>query len=258
MYKMQRFFYFDNNFHLMKNNCGYIKFLALFIITITFCCAHVFAQDTPKNKYGLVVIKTKKHFKNSLQNDSSKQMTDLRKAIPNIKFDLKYATKNNFTGKKLYPNLKTAYLRKEAADSLSAVQTDLNKMGLGIIIFDAYRPYAVTEKMWKIVPDDRYAANPKTGSGHNRGIAADLTIIDLKTGVALNMGTAFDNFTDSAHHSFINFPDQILVNRKLLRTTMEKHGFKPLPTEWWHYSLITKTVFELLDVDFNSLRKAGK
>ncbi len=126
-------------------------------------------------------------------------------------------------------------------------------MGLGLKIFDAYRPYSVTEKMWLPVQDDRYAADPKKGSGHNRGVAVDLTLIYLATGEELNMGTGFDNFSDTAHHAFTNLPEDILQNRLLLKKNMEQYGFKALDTEWWHYSLPNAKDFELLDIDFKKL-----
>ena len=106
--------------------------------------------------------------------------------------------------------------------------------------------------------DERYVANPANGSGHNRGIAVDLTIIDLKTGKELNMGTGFDNFTDSAHHSFTNLPKEILQNRNLLKTTMEKYGFKLFETEWWHYFLADGDKYEVLDIDFKKLGKKNE
>ncbi|MEI9911695.1 MAG: M15 family metallopeptidase [Bacteroidota bacterium] len=101
--------------------------------------------------------------------------------------------------------------------------------------------------------DERYVANPAKGSGHNRGVAIDVTIIHLQSGEELDMGTGFDNFSDSAHHSFKKFPNEVLQNRLLLKNTMEKNGFKALDTEWWHYLLSSWSRFELLDIDFSIL-----
>ena len=182
-------------------------------------------------------------------------MINLKQFIPGLVLDLRYATTNNFMQQQLYPALNTTWLRKAAADSLAIVQKELKQKGLGLKIFDAYRPYSVTEKMWEPVKDDRYAADPKKGSGHNRGIAVDLTLINLTTKEEFNMGTGFDNFTDSAHHAFTNLPEEVLQNRLLLKAIMEKHGFKALDTEWWHYYLPNTKDYELLDVPFNKLRK---
>lgn len=234
-------------------NRWYIKTMWILISLAATQCGHT--QDTTVNKYGLWVIGIYSSYGATVKNDAGKRMVDLKKAIPGLAFDLRYAGKNNFTQTKLYPKLKTTYLRKPVALALAAVHSELKKQGLALQIFDAYRPYSITEKMWELVKDDRYAANPKNGSGHNRGIAVDLTIINLHTKDELDMGTDFDNFTDAAHHNFTALPPQILQNRLLLKTLMEKNGFKALETEWWHYSFANGAAYELLDVSFNELRK---
>ncbi len=218
----------------------------------------VFGQDTTLNKYGLWVIKSPLVLQKTINVNTNKSMIDIKKYIPTIILDLRYATTNNFMKTKLYPTIKTTYLRKPAAEALKKVQTELNKQGLGLKIFDAYRPYSVTEKMWEPVKDDRYAADPKNGSGHNRGVAIDLTIINLKTKKELDMGTGFDNFSDTAHTDFINLPATVLQNRLLLKTTMEKYGFRVLDTEWWHFYLPNAKEYELLDVPFKKLKKLRK
>lgn len=216
------------------------------------------AQNIQLNQYGLPVIKKLSTFSISVEKNPSKRMVDIGKTIPSIIFDLRYASSNNFLHKKIYPTLNTSFLRADAEDALKKVQAELNQKGLGIKIFDAYRPYAATEMMWELVKDDRYAADPKKGSGHNRGIAVDLTIIDLKTKEELAMGTGFDNFTDSAHHDFNAFPAEVLENRLLLKSIMEKYGFKALETEWWHYALPNSNDYELLDLSFDDLKKLSK
>ncbi len=212
--------------------------------------------DTVLNKYGLWVIHSPALLQKMVATNPVKQMIDLKKTVPGVILDLRYAGTNNFMKQKLYPSITTTYLRKPAADSLAAIQKILNEMGFGLKIFDAYRPYSITEKMWEPVKDDRYAADPKKGSGHNRGAAVDLTLINLKTGKELDMGTGFDNFSDTAHHAFTNLPEDVLQNRLLLKKIMEQHGFKALDTEWWHYYLPNAKEFELLDIDFKKL--AGK
>ena len=214
-----------------------------------------YAQDTSLNKYGLWVIKNTKSLNAIAKSDTNKQMADIKKYINNIILDLRYATANNFMHTKLYPPVSTTYLRLPAAKALQHVQTELNAVGLGLKIFDAYRPYSVTEAMWEPIKDDRYVADPKKGSGHNRGIAVDLTIINLKTREELPMGTGFDNFSDTAHQTFTALPEQILQNRNLLKNLMEKYGFKSLETEWWHYSLPNAKDFEILDLSFKKLKR---
>jgi zinc D-Ala-D-Ala dipeptidase len=230
----------------------------LYIIIFTLIIPDARAQDTTLNKYGLWVINDVAQLQKTVMQHPAKAMVDLKKTNARFQFDLRYATTNNFMHQQLYPSIKTTYLRKAAADLLVAVQQELNKKGLGLKIFDAYRPYSVTEKLWEPVKDDRYAADPKKGSGHNRGIAVDITIINLNNNTELNMGTDFDNFSDTAHHAFINLPANVLQNRLLLKTTMEKHGFKALDTEWWHYYLPNTALYELLDIDFKKLKLLNK
>lgn len=195
-------------------------------------------------------------YKKQVKNDSTKKMTELKRLIPGIVYDLRYATTNNFMHRLMYPaNTNHTFLRQPAADALQKVQQELNEIGFGLKIYDAYRPYAVTVKFWELVKDERYVAHPKNGSGHNRGIAVDLTIIDIKTGKESNMGTGFDNFSDTAHHSFTNIGQAIRENRRLLKTLMEKYGFRSYNEEWWHYSWPNAGRFEILNINFKKLMK---
>jgi D-alanyl-D-alanine dipeptidase len=215
------------------------------------------AITLPKNEFGLAIITNVVDFKLSAKQDYLKQMVALDRYVSNIKTDFVYATANNFTHQVLYIKPK-AYLRLAAAKALQAVAINLKTKGLGLLIYDAYRPYSVTKTMWQIVPDDRYAANPTKGSGHNRGIAVDLTLYNLQTGLPLPMPTPFDDFTEKAHHDYMQLDSVILANRQLLKTAMEQQGFKALDTEWWHYYLPNTAYFELLDIDFKQMKKLVK
>jgi D-alanyl-D-alanine dipeptidase len=214
-----------------------------------------FAQNAASADTGLKVVASIESYRETVMKDQNKKMVDIQKTIPNIVLDLRYATTNNFMGRIMYPEQPGyTFLRLPAARALAKVQRELNSMGYGLKIFDAYRPYSVTQKFWELVHDERYVADPKKGSGHNRGIATDLTIIDLETKQELKMPTGFDNFTDSAHHDFVHLSDEVLKNRKLLKETMEKYGFKAFDTEWWHYSLPDPEKFEVLDIPFEKMR----
>jgi zinc D-Ala-D-Ala dipeptidase len=213
------------------------------------------AQDSIGNKYAIKIISNEQEYVKSITNKPGFEMVDLKKAVPGIVTELRYASNNNFTGQKIYPPPNTTYLRRKAASLLAVVQKKLKLKGMGLKIFDAYRPYAATKLIWELVKDERYAANPEKGSHHNRGIAVDLTIIDLNTKKELDMGTGFDNFSDSAHHDFKALPDTILKNRLLLRNIMEQNGFKAMETEWWHYALLNPGKYELLDLSFEQLKK---
>ncbi|HKH62067.1 MAG TPA: M15 family metallopeptidase [Flavitalea sp.] len=219
----------------------------IFIVPGLFIFNH--ANTLAQNRYGVNVIENKDSYKRSIAQDSSKKMVELRSVIPDIVYDIKYATANNFMRRRMYTgNIRHMFLRKPAAEGLLKVQQDLKAKGFGLKIFDGYRPYSVTVKFWELVKDEKYVANPAKGSAHNRGLAVDLTLIDMKTKKELDMGTGFDNFTDSAHHSFNNLDAEVRKNRKLLRDTMKKYGFDMFDTEWWHYSWPNTNDCELLDV----------
>jgi len=199
-------------------------------------------------------VRNHRTYKQQIRKDSLLKMVELKALMPQLVYDLRYATSNNFTHTKLYDQSVVTFLRLPAALALQKIENDLEQSGYGLKIFDAYRPYSVTKKMWDLIGDERYVANPSKGSGHNRGLAVDLTIIDLKDGGELSMGTGFDSFTDSAHQGYLQLPAAVLQNRKLLRETMERYGFKQLETEWWHYSWPNDRNYEVLDLDFKKLK----
>lgn len=223
-----------------------------------FICNGTIAQNTVKNRYGLEVIRTWQAYKKNIAHQQGFEMLDIKTVIKDIVIEPRYADTNNFTHTKLYPPVTTTYLRRNAVYKLKAVEQELHQKGLGLKIFDAYRPYSVTVKMWELVQDERYAADPKKGSGHNRGVAVDLTIINLQTKKELNTGTGFDNFTDSAHHDFTALAAAILQNRRLLKNIMEKHGFASLATEWWHYALPDAAGYEILDLSFEDIKHVAR
>lgn len=184
------------------------------------------------------------------------QLIELKEIIPYLRYDLKYASNQNFTGKRVYPkNTQSTYLVKEAAQSLKNIAKELEAKNLGLLIWDAYRPYRATVKFWKMIHDERYVANPAKGSGHNRGIAVDLTLYEISTGELLEMPTGFDNFSDTAHHDFMMLAEKKIMNRQLLKNTMEKHGFKSLETEWWHYAWPNDRNYPIMNISFKRLNK---
>jgi D-alanyl-D-alanine dipeptidase len=204
----------------------------------------------PANRYGLPVVPDRAAYERIAASDPDKRLVDL--SSHGIPLDIRYATANNFMKTPLYPEAK-AYLRAPAAAALRAVQNDLAARGLGIKVFDAYRPYSVTERMWEPIKNPDYVADPAKGSRHNRGAAVDLTLIDLKTGAELPMPTGYDDFTSRAAHAFTDLPADVLANRALLREAMERRGFAPLPSEWWHYDFNGWERFELMNVPLEAL-----
>ncbi len=217
-----------------------LRFLAVMLLAAA--CATL-------NPYGLTVL-DRAGYLQSAAADPGKELVDL--AAIGIPLDIRYATPNNFMKQTLYPVAK-AYLRAPAAEALANVQRDLATRGLGLKVFDAYRPYRVTVAMWEPIKNPDYVADPAKGSRHNRGAAVDLTLIDLKTGAELPMPTPYDDFTPRAAHAFTDLPADVLQNRALLREVMVKHGFEPLPSEWWHYDFGGWERFELMDVPLDAL-----
>lgn len=217
---------------------------ALLLLVVTACAS------IPANQYGLRVVPDRATYERLARTDADKRLVDL--ATLGIPLDIRYATGNNFMKRQLYPVAK-AYLRTPAAQALLNVQRELAAHGIGIKVFDAYRPYRVTVAMWEPIQDPDYVADPAKGSRHNRGAAVDLTLIDLNSGAELPMPTGYDDFTSRAAHAFTDLPADVLANRALLRDVMTKHGFEPLPSEWWHYDFRGWERFELMDVGLDEL-----
>jgi len=182
-------------------------------------------------------------------------LIDLSLVNPRIILDIKYATSDNFVGKPVY-TLAKAYLRESVAEKLNRVQEGLERNGLGLKVWDAYRPLPVQQTFWDMVPDERYVADPQKGSVHNRGAAVDLTLIDAD-GNELAMPTGFDDFTQKAHHGYKELSDEVIFHRDLLLTAMVAQGFTPFATEWWHYNDANVDSYSLLSTTFEELASSS-
>jgi zinc D-Ala-D-Ala dipeptidase len=227
--------------------CIYAAAVAIALILVS--ALTVSAQ----NKYGLKVT-TLNEYLASIKTNSEKELVDLQEVVPGLVLDIRYATTNNFTGEKIY-NLAKVYARRPVAEALKKIQAELKLQGLGIKIFDAYRPYKATVKFYEIYKDTTYVASPYRGSRHNRGCALDLTVINLQTAEELKMPTGYDSFSKAAWPSTpVNDP-LIRKNRALLINVMQKHGFRVNSSEWWHFDFIGWKKFEVLDIDFEELEK---
>ena len=169
------------------------------------------------------------------------ELVNVRRVDRTIRTEIRYATDDNFTGRRLpgYEHPR-AMLRPSAAAALGRVQARLRAEGLGLKVFDAYRPIRATQEMvmWaqrsgnQWVLDQGYVARY---SGHNRGNTVDLTLVDLRTGRELAMGTPFDTFSEAAHTA--NATGEVMENRMRLKRAMEAEGFQNYDKEWWHYRL---------------------
>jgi D-alanyl-D-alanine dipeptidase len=150
-------------------------------------------------------------------------------------YDMKYATDDNFLKEKVYPCAE-CFLRVKTVKSLLEANKMFLAKGYKIKLYDCYRPKAIQKKMFQLVPDANYVANPKKGSIHNRGGAVDISLVDFNC-IELDMGTKFDFFGKEASHNYLSLSDTVLANRKLLKEIMLQNNFKSFDSEWWHYNL---------------------
>ena len=156
--------------------------------------------------------------------------------IPTARVELAYATVNNFTGCRIY-DFADAYLRYGTIRKLVKVSEELAEHGIGLIIWDGFRPAAAQAKLWEICPDPTFVSHPVTGKRtHCRGNTVDLSIYDLKTGEDVPVPTGYDNFTAYADRDYSDCSKDAAANARLLEQTMEKYGFTPYFAEWWHFA----------------------
>src|SRR4051812_31006346 len=167
-------------------------------------------------------------------------LVDLRGVDSTIRVAARYATSNNFTGEPLPGyQARRALLRREAAAALARVQARLRSQGLGLVIYDGYRPVRATLAMveWARRTGRMDLLNQgyiASRSRHNLGLAVDLSLTELRTGVELDMGTPFDTFTEAAHTA--NAEGRVLRNRQILVQAMKSEGFTNYDQEWWHFT----------------------
>lgn len=159
-------------------------------------------------------------------------LVEVASTDPRIRVRAVYATPDNFVGETLYP-VGRIYLRQSAMTRLSKVQDELEAEGLGLLVFDGYRPWSVTKRMWDVIGDPDFVADPTKGSRHNRGMAVDLALVD-SAGKALPMPTQFDAFVPEARAD-AEVLEPMRKNRDRLIAAMGSHGFKVLSSEWWHF-----------------------
>ncbi|KFC57724.1 hypothetical protein FEM08_34920 [Flavobacterium gilvum] len=216
-----RIFYFST-FTSIKNDFSHMAFpiksllVFLFLLNQLNCFSQINQNDLTQNV-----------------NDTT--FVNLKEYSQDFVYDMKYATADNFLKSKVY-DCAECYLRYKTVKALILANERFMKKGLKIKIFDCYRPLDIQKKMWAIVPNPEYVANPSKGSIHNRGGAVDITLVDFD-GKELDMGTSFDFFGKEASHDFPDFSKEIKNNRNLLRKIMAKEHFNSFDSEWWHYNL---------------------
>ena len=176
---------------------------------------------------------TKVEKSNVALNDTT--FVNLKDYSSDFVYDMKYATTDNFLKAKVY-DCAECFLRLKTVNALIVANKKFIKKGYRIKLFDCYRPLDIQKRMWEIVSNPEYVANPAKGSIHNRGGAVDITLVD-QSGKELKMGTNFDFFGKEASHNYTDFSAEILNNRKYLKSVMIESGFNSFDSEWWHYNL---------------------
>lgn len=181
-------------------------------------------------------------------------LVELRSLDSTVAYDIRYATHNNFMGDRFYESAH-AFLRRPAAEALVRVHETLASRGLGLLVFDAYRPWHVTKMFWDATPPHLrdFVADPSRGSRHNRGAAVDLTLYWLESGEPAEMVTGYDDFSDRAHISYNGGSLDQRRLRDLLRTSMEAEGFAVYSLEWWHYDFDGWERYRILNDTFEEM-----
>lgn len=185
-------------------------------------------------------------------------LVELRSLDSTIRYDIRYATSNNFMGVPFYEQPR-ALLQRPAAEALVRVHRALESQGYGLLIYDAYRPWYVTWMFWEATPPElrHFVADPARGSRHNRGAAVDLTLYDLATGQPVPMPSGYDEFTERAHPDYAGGTAVERANRDLLRRAMEAEGFTVYEHEWWHFDYRDWQRYPILNLRFEELDGAA-
>lgn len=186
-------------------------------------------------------------------------LVDLATLDPAIRFDIRYAGRNNFMGLKLYER-PAAYLQRPAAEALGRARRALEAQGYGLLIHDAYRPWFVTWMFWEATPAESriFVADPSEGSRHNRGCAVDLTLYDLKTGEVVEMPSRYDEMSGRSYADFVGGTSKQRELRAMLRDAMVAEGFEVLPEEWWHFDYKDWRRYGIGTTTFTELAAAGR
>jgi D-alanyl-D-alanine dipeptidase len=182
---------------------------------------------------------------------------ELVKLDSTIRLDIRYATPHNFMGRPVY-TVARALLQRPAADALVRVHRRLGAGGLGLMIFDAYRPWSVTKEFWEATPTPlrKFVADPAKGSIHNRGCAVDLTLFDRRTGKEIAMPSPYDDFTPRASPRYVGGTPVERARRDLLRRVMEAEGFTVNRGEWWHFDYKEWREYAILNIPLTAFGEA--
>ncbi len=181
-------------------------------------------------------------------------LVELVSLDPTVRLDIRYARRDNFVGRAVYSESR-AFLQRPAAEALIRIHQSLKPEGLGLLVFDGYRPWSVTRLFWEITPPAQrgFVADPRRGSRHNRGCAVDLTLFDRSSGDPVPMPSDFDEMTERSHLDYGGGSEQDRANRQRLHEAMTSGGFNDFAPEWWHYDYHEWDRYPVLDLSFTDI-----
>jgi D-alanyl-D-alanine dipeptidase len=181
-------------------------------------------------------------------------LVELTALDPTIKLDIRYASANNFLSTPVYSQAR-AFLQRPAAEALLRAHQKLRKMGFGLLIHDAYRPWYVTKLFWDATPEDKriFVADPSQGSRHNRGCAVDLSLYHLATGKPIEMVGVYDEMSERSYPGYPGGTSLQRWHREVLRHAMEDEGFDVYEVEWWHFDYKDWRAYPILNLAFENL-----
>jgi D-alanyl-D-alanine dipeptidase len=182
---------------------------------------------------------------------------EVTESEPGFRLDIRYARKDNFLGRKVY-SMASFYLLESVAADLRRVRDALKPHGFGLLLFDGYRPWAVSKLFWDSSSEENRAflADPADGSSHNRGCAVDLSLFHLSSGAPAAMPSDFDEMNEKAASDYAGGDERARENRDLLRRVMEAHGFSGISNEWWHYNHESRRLWPVMNFSFEEIAQA--
>ena len=201
-----------------------------------------------------VVISDTSAYLEQIEKNPNNEMLDLEDFVPGIMLDIRFATKNNIVGERLYTSPK-AFVRKPMAVSLEIIQEALNRRGLGLIVFDTYRPYSVAEKINEQMNNPSEKTLLENSVKHCHGASVDVSLFSLATGKEVQMPSGYCQNMEATRPDYPDLPDNVLKNREILIQLMQQHGFRVSPNQWWHFDFMGWQAFNLMDLSFEELEK---
>ena len=248
-------FYLQISGENMFNFAAFIEVtMRLIVYAILFLISSgLFGQE----KKSVVVINDTSKYLEQVRENPNNELLDLEDFIPGLKLDIRFATINNIVGEKIYASPK-AFVRKPMAVSLEIIQEALNRRGFGLVIYDAYRPFSIVEKIDEQMKNPADEALLENSVKHSRGASVDVSLFNLATGEEVQMPSGYCQKIEATNTNYQDLPDNVLENREILIQVMQQHGFRVNPNQWWHFDFMGWQAFELMDLSFEEIENMNK